>query len=159
MYGYILTSLFLFRLCYSPPKTSSYSVNKNVLIRFVIKRSKVALAKGRQLGIVVQKCCVLVAEDVNYPDIDWDNLSLNSNYKIGLDAFDKPILLQLFRTPSDLKGKIIDIVAMSSSILLEMFAQEDPFSNHYPIDIAIFVNNVQSTCKLSTAAYSKSSFE
>ena len=58
-----------------------------------------------------------------------------------------------------MKRNILDIVTTSNSNVLEVFVLDDPLSDHYPVNITDFVENIQSTSKFSTLVYSKSAFD
>ena len=81
MYDYTQKLLFIFKLCYNLPETSTNSMNENMLSHFVINGLNLAMIKREQIGGGIEKSNVSVVGDFNYPDISWDNLSPNSNHK------------------------------------------------------------------------------
>ena len=98
----------------------------------LIYYGKVEVSNGRakQLVVGIEKCNIWVLDDFNYPDIDRDNLFLNSNNEINFDVFDERNPFQLVRTPTHIKGNILDIVATSNRNLVEMLVLDHPFSDH-----------------------------
>ena len=110
---------------------SSYFITENMLYDLAIGKLKVALVKRKQLAIQVGKCNSMFFGEFTYPDTDWENLSVDWNEDIFPDVFDGTNLLQLARTPTNIEGNVLDIVALSKSNLQKVRLSDDSFCDHY----------------------------
>ena len=136
---YRLTPLFFFKLCFTLPKTPSYSINGNMLCEFNNEKLTLALAKGKQNDTGIEKCNVFCVCDFSYPYIDWDNLSLNLDHKRSFEGFDEVKLHQLVATTTQFKGNILNIYVTSNSNQLKMFFLDNPFFDLYTVNTTSFV--------------------